>query len=150
MPQYEQPMSTYGYAALPQPPTSGFSFGASSSHQQFSSQYGPCSSQASLLTDSFGAPLTSQQYSQSSVTFLQQANIDEASSLFSSSMTEQKIWPSNDQDIVRHLINLQKFDGLWNLTDDDIQNLCHKPLKSFHSIITNDSIILTTVIVIII
>ncbi|CAF1313081.1 unnamed protein product [Rotaria sordida] len=65
-------------------------------------------------------------------------------------MTEQKIWLSNDQDIVRHLINLQKFDGLWNLTDDDIQNLCHKPLKSFHSIITNDSIILTTVIVIII
>ncbi|CAF4286729.1 unnamed protein product, partial [Rotaria sordida] len=145
MPQYEQPMSTYGYAALPQPPTSGFSFGASSSHQQFSSQYGPCSSQASLLTDSFGAPLTSQQYSQSSVTFSKQAplfdswssnisretgdygrfsfvntNIDEASSLFPSSITEQKTWPSNDQDIVRHLINLQKFDGLWNLTDDDI------------------------------
>jgi hypothetical protein len=24
-------------------------------------------------------------------------------------------WPSNDQDIVRHLINEQKFDGLWDL-----------------------------------
>ncbi|CAF1345512.1 unnamed protein product, partial [Rotaria sordida] len=159
MPQYQQSMSAYSSATLPQPPTSGFSFGASSSHQQLSSRYVPYPPQASLLSYSLGAPPTSQQNCQSSVTFSQQAplfnsrlskkrkddcarfsfvntNIDEASSLFSSSMTEQKTWPSNDQDIVRHLINLQKFDGLWNLTDNDIQNLCHKPLKSFHSIIT--------------
>jgi hypothetical protein len=66
-----------------------------------------------------------------------------------SSITEQKTWPSNDQDIVRHLINLQKFDGLWNLSESDIQNLCQKPLTSFHSNLTPDSIILTTVVVII-
>jgi hypothetical protein len=64
-------------------------------------------------------------------------------------MNEEKTWPSNDQDIVRHLISLQKFDGLWNLRDDDIQNLSQKPLTSFHSNISNDSAILATVIVII-
>lgn len=63
---------------------------------------------------------------------------------------DQKRWPSNDQDIVRHLINLQKFDGLWNMNDDDIKNLCQKSLASFQSNLTNDSIILTTSIVIVI
>jgi hypothetical protein len=67
-----------------------------------------------------------------------------------SSITEQKTWPSNDQDIVRHLINLQKFDGLWNLNESDIQNLCQKPLTSFHSNLSYDSSILTTVVAIII
>jgi hypothetical protein len=66
------------------------------------------------------------------------------------SINEQKTWPSNDQDIVRHLINLQKFDGLWNLSESDIQNLCQKPLTSFHSNLTPDSSILITVIVVII
>jgi len=65
-------------------------------------------------------------------------------------MTEEKTWPSNEQDIVRHLINLQKFDGLWNLNDRDIQSLCQKSLTSFHSNLSNESTILTTVIVIII
>ena len=65
-----------------------------------------------------------------------------------SPMTTIKKWPSNDQDIVRYLINLQKFDGLWNLTNDDLENLCQKSLTSFHSNITQDSILLTTVIVI--
>ena len=56
-------------------------------------------------------------------------------------------WPTNDQDIVRHLINLQKFDGVWNLNENDIQNLCRKSLTSFHSNLTQDSTILTTAIV---
>ncbi|CAF3138720.1 unnamed protein product [Rotaria sp. Silwood2] len=71
-------------------------------------------------------------------------------STFSSSMVEQKTWPSTDQDIVRHLINLQKFDGLWNLSNGDIQNLCQKPLTSFDSIHSDNLTILTTVIVIIV
>jgi len=47
------------------------------------------------------------------------------------------------------LIDLQKFDGLWNLTDDDIQHLCQKSLTSFHSNLTYDSMLITTVIVIV-
>ena len=79
-----------------------------------------------------------------------QQNVLKCLAYQSSTKTEEKIWPSNDQDIVRHLINLQKFDGLWNLSNDEIQNLCQKPLTSFQSNISNDSIILTTIIVIII
>jgi len=58
-------------------------------------------------------------------------------------------WPTHNQDIVRHLIDLQKFDGLWNLTDDDIQHLCQKSLTSFHSNLTYDSMLITTAIVIV-
>ncbi|CAF4668073.1 unnamed protein product, partial [Rotaria sp. Silwood1] len=125
----QQPFqSSYSTAIPPPPPTC--SFGASPSYfpssfglPQQPSLFGSTSSNDSLLTDncvsfSFAAP-----------------NSGGVNSIFSSSMTEQKTWPSNDQDIVRHLINLQKFDGLWNLSNDDIQNLCQKPLTSFHSIL---------------
>ncbi|CAF1457389.1 unnamed protein product [Adineta steineri] len=65
-------------------------------------------------------------------------------------ITEEKTWPSNDEDVVRHLISLQKFDGLWNLSGSEVQNLSKKPLTSFQSNISNDSSILSTIIVIII
>ncbi|CAF1337573.1 unnamed protein product [Rotaria sordida] len=60
---------------------------------------------------------------------------------FSDSMPERKrkksskkeTWPSNDQDIVRHLINKQKFDGLWPLDSQDVKNLTGKTLADFQS-----------------
>ncbi|CAF1074410.1 unnamed protein product [Didymodactylos carnosus] len=57
-------------------------------------------------------------------------------------------WPSSDQDIVPHLINLQKFDGLWILSDEEIQKLCKKPLSSFHPDTSTDPIVLTSALVI--
>jgi hypothetical protein len=44
---------------------------------------------------------------------------------------ETEIWPSNDQDIVRYLINKQKFDGLWDLDSQVIKNLTGKTLAEF-------------------
>jgi hypothetical protein len=62
----------------------------------------------------------------------------------------KEIWPSTDQDIVRYLINKQKFDGLWNSDNDMIKNLTGKSLSAFQS--TNSSIndqILASAIIII-
>jgi hypothetical protein len=59
------------------------------------------------------------------------------------------ILPANDQDIVRYLINKQKFDGLWNLDSEIIKELIGKSLSVFH--LTNfdiDTEILMSVIVI--
>ncbi|CAF3817745.1 unnamed protein product [Rotaria sordida] len=62
-----------------------------------------------------------------------------------------EVWPSTDQDIVRYLINKQKFNGLWNLDDDIIKKLTGKSLSSFQSANPNiDNQILISVIVIII
>ncbi|CAF1446394.1 unnamed protein product [Adineta steineri] len=47
--------------------------------------------------------------------------------------SEKEIWPSNDQDIVRYLINKQKFDGLWDLDSNTIKNLTGKTLGEFVS-----------------
>ncbi|CAF3668887.1 unnamed protein product [Adineta steineri] len=47
--------------------------------------------------------------------------------------SEKEIWPSNDQDIVRYLINKQKFDGLWDLDSNAIKNLTGKTLTEFIS-----------------
>ena len=41
------------------------------------------------------------------------------------------ILPSNDQDIVRYLINKQKFDGLWDLDSEIIKLLTGKSLSVF-------------------
>ncbi|CAF4064370.1 unnamed protein product [Adineta steineri] len=65
-------------------------------------------------------------------------------------IAKEKTWPSNDEDVVRHLISLQKFDGLWNLSDSEVQNLSKKPLTSFQSNISDDLSILSTTIVILI
>ncbi|CAF3721594.1 unnamed protein product [Rotaria sp. Silwood1] len=42
-------------------------------------------------------------------------------------------WPDNDQDIVRHLIKKQTFDGLWNLNAESIERLTRKSLEEFQS-----------------
>jgi hypothetical protein len=51
----------------------------------------------------------------------------------SKSISKKEIWPSNDQDIVRYLINKQKFDGLWDLDSQAVMNLTGKPLLDFQS-----------------
>ncbi|CAF3569981.1 unnamed protein product [Rotaria sp. Silwood1] len=62
-----------------------------------------------------------------------------------------EVWPSTDQDIVRYLINKQKFNGLWNLDDDIIKNLTGKSLSVFQSTNPNiDNQILISIIIIII
>ncbi|CAF1033410.1 unnamed protein product [Adineta steineri] len=43
----------------------------------------------------------------------------------------KEIWPSNDDDVVRHLIDKQKFDGLWDLDSQAVQNLTGKTLAEF-------------------
>ncbi|CAF4502589.1 unnamed protein product [Rotaria sp. Silwood1] len=63
----------------------------------------------------------------------------------------KEVWPSTDQDIVRYLINKQKFNGLWNLDDDIIKKLTGKSLSVFRSANPNiDNQILISIIVIII
>jgi len=39
--------------------------------------------------------------------------------------------PTGDEDIVRHLIAKQKFDGLWDLTDKEVETLTGKQLDRF-------------------
>ncbi|CAF3477358.1 unnamed protein product [Rotaria sp. Silwood1] len=60
---------------------------------------------------------------------------------------EDKTWPTGDQNIVRYLINKQKFDGLWDLDAKDIEHLTGKPLASFPS--SNNKQVLISAIVII-
>jgi len=138
-------------AAGPPPPPSQpvFTFGASPSYQQpVQPSFSATTSSTSTLCN-FSLFNTPQKDHQSaSFSFTNTNAVGANPFLLSSIMTEEKTWPSNDQDIVRHLINLQTFDGLWNLSDFDIQHLCQKPLTSFHSNLSNDSTILTTVIVI--
>ncbi|CAF1085766.1 unnamed protein product [Adineta steineri] len=40
----------------------------------------------------------------------------------------KEIWPSNDDDVVRYLIDKQKFNGLWDLDSQAVQNLTGKTL----------------------
>ncbi|CAF1388833.1 unnamed protein product [Rotaria sordida] len=56
------------------------------------------------------------------------------------------VWPTNDQDIVRHLINKQKFDGSWDLDSKSIEHLTGKPLTDFHKT-TNDQIFITAIVI---
>ncbi|CAF2688319.1 unnamed protein product [Rotaria sp. Silwood2] len=44
---------------------------------------------------------------------------------------KNEAWPTGDQNIVRYLINKQKFDGLWDLDAKDIEQLTGKPLTRF-------------------
>ncbi|CAF3098121.1 unnamed protein product [Rotaria sp. Silwood2] len=44
---------------------------------------------------------------------------------------KDEAWPTGDQNIVRYLINKQKFDGLWDLDAKDIEQLTGKPLTRF-------------------
>ncbi|CAF3209309.1 unnamed protein product [Rotaria sp. Silwood2] len=62
-----------------------------------------------------------------------------------------EVWHSSDQDIVRYLINKQKFNSRWNLDDDIMKNLTGKSLSIFQSTNPNiDNQILISIIIIII
>ncbi|CAF1607851.1 unnamed protein product [Didymodactylos carnosus] len=62
----------------------------------------------------------------------------------------EPLWPKSKQDIVRHLIDLQKFDGLWNLTNEQIEKLTNKSLSSYQSQHTTEQHIISSAIVIVV
>ena len=67
----------------------------------------------------------------------------------SNTSSDNDTWPSSDQEIVRYLINKQKFDGLWNADDTIVKNLTGNSLSTFQS--TNRNVndqILTSLIII--
>ena len=60
-----------------------------------------------------------------------------------------KTWPMNDEDIVRHLIEKQDFDGLWQADSKIIEKLTGKPLASFQSTNSNvESKVLASMIIV--
>ncbi|CAF1020949.1 unnamed protein product [Adineta steineri] len=56
------------------------------------------------------------------------------------------VWPTNGQDIIRQLIDKQKFDGSWDLDSKSLERLTGKPLTAFQHLASNQ--ILTPAIVI--
>ncbi|CAF3562185.1 unnamed protein product [Rotaria sp. Silwood1] len=64
--------------------------------------------------------------------------------------TEEKeeTWPTNDQYIVRYLINKQKFDGVWDLDGNIIEKLTGKPLTSFSSLNRNVQILISSIVLV--
>ncbi|CAF3638394.1 unnamed protein product [Rotaria sp. Silwood1] len=80
-------------------------------------------------------------------------------SLTSNSQLRQALqvdWPTDEQELVSRFIELQKYDGLWILTNDDIKQLTGKSLTDFSSSIvdsiekTYQSSVTTTALVVII
>jgi hypothetical protein len=67
-----------------------------------------------------------------------------------STLQNNDVWPSTDQDIVRYLINKQKFDGLWNLDENNIKSLTGKSLSVFQSTNPNmnDQILVSVIVII--
>ncbi len=58
----------------------------------------------------------------------------------------EEVWPTNDQDIVRHLIDKQKFDGSWDLDATNVERLTGKPLIGFQQLANNQVLISAIVI----
>jgi hypothetical protein len=59
---------------------------------------------------------------------------------------EEDAWPTNEQDIVRYLINKQKFDGCWDFDSKIIEQLTGKALNDFKQT-TNNEILVTAIVV---
>ncbi|CAF3327511.1 unnamed protein product [Rotaria socialis] len=57
-------------------------------------------------------------------------------------------WPTNNQDIVRHLIDIQDFNGLWYLDAESIRHLTGKVLADFESIHTDVSVLTSAIVLI--
>ncbi|CAF3952894.1 unnamed protein product, partial [Rotaria sp. Silwood1] len=57
-------------------------------------------------------------------------------------------WPKDDENIVRYLIKKQKFDGLWDLTAENVEKLIGKSLSSFSSN-TNQEMLITVIIIVV-
>jgi hypothetical protein len=56
------------------------------------------------------------------------------------------VWPTNEQDTVRHLISKQKFDGSWDLDSIGIEKLTGKSLTDFKNI-TNDQVLVSAIVI---
>jgi hypothetical protein len=56
------------------------------------------------------------------------------------------LWPTNNEDIVRHLIDKQKFDGSWDLDSKSIEQLTGKPLTVFQHL-TNNQILISAIVI---
>ncbi|CAF2453889.1 unnamed protein product [Rotaria sp. Silwood2] len=77
-------------------------------------------------------------------------NYDITSSLQQPLIGQEKdeAWPTGDQNIVRYLINKQKFDGLWDLDVKSIEQLTGKLLTSFPSF-NNQQILISAIVVVV-
>ena len=62
----------------------------------------------------------------------------------------QKIetFPTDDENIVRYLINKQTFDGLWNLDSKDVEQLIGKSLSHFQQL-TSIQILISSIVVLV-
>ena len=49
------------------------------------------------------------------------------------SQTSSVAWPTDEQKLIERFIDLQQYDGLWILTDDDVKQLTGKSLTTFSS-----------------
>ena len=63
-----------------------------------------------------------------------------------SKMMTEDMWPIDNQDIVRHLIDKQKFDGSQDLNSKSIEQLTGKPLDAFQQL-TNNQILVSAIII---
>ncbi len=61
---------------------------------------------------------------------------------------KQESLPSDDQNIVRYLVNEQMFDGLWNIDSKNIEQLIGKSLSHFQQ--SNDTQFLVSALVILV
>lgn len=83
-------------------------------------------------------------------------NTDQSSSNSNTSnnQTKKVNWSNDQQKLVDHFVDLQKYDGLWVLTADDVTQLTSKPLTAFSSSVvknmdkTQQEAMITTAIVI--
>jgi hypothetical protein len=58
----------------------------------------------------------------------------------------EEVWPTNNQDIVRYLIDKQKFDGSWELDATNIERLTGKPLIAFQQL-TNNQVLISAIVI---
>ncbi len=65
-----------------------------------------------------------------------------------SEMLKEDVWPTDNQDIVRHLIDKQNFDGSWDLGSKSIERLTGKPLTAFQQSTTNQILVSGIIIVV--
>jgi len=59
---------------------------------------------------------------------------------------EEDVWPTGNQDVVRHLIDKQKFDGSWDLDSKSIEKLTGKPLIAFQQS-TNNQVLVSAIVI---
>jgi stringent starvation protein B len=64
----------------------------------------------------------------------------------SSEKQNEDLWLTNNQDIVRHLIDKQKFDGSWDLDSKSIGQLTGKPLTVFQHL-TNNQVLISAIVI---